>query len=385
MKKTFIIWPLILLLLTSLGGLSHAFRAQESSQQDASKPPCSDCHVCASPTKADPCLEICVWTKAKAGKAHTPDEGPDVAMLDQLEELYGPVTFDHKHHAEMVGMGEGCAICHHYSPPGKFPPCEECHGDEPSEPQTLRKPGLKGAYHRQCMGCHREWSHDTKCIECHLPSNGVDLASSPLDSTDILGIEHPVITPPVMRVWTTPYRPGPIVTLHHQEHIDLFGLRCVDCHKQENCSYCHDLDKEARVNKTDEEIHAICNDCHLSDACDKCHDTGEKPAFTHAGNGNWELNRFHQGLSCRACHPTGRKIGKLSARCSDCHGGWNQENFRHAVTGLQLDEIHVELDCSDCHIDLRYGRIPRCNSCHDDCRNHEDAPPGEYIRMLSSR
>jgi hypothetical protein len=385
MKKKIGIWPLCLLLIISLAGTSGLSRTSENPQQDASRPPCSDCHLCQSPTKSDPCLEICVWTKAKAARGHSPAEGPDVAMLDDLKDLYEPVRFDHKHHAEMVGMGEGCAICHHYSPPGKFPPCAECHSDHPSEPQTLRKPGLKGAYHRQCMSCHREWSHDTKCIVCHLPANGVNLSATPLDSTDILGISHPVITVPVMRVWTTPYKAGPIVTLHHQEHIDLFGLRCVSCHKEENCGYCHDLQKDKRVNKTDEEIHAICNDCHQSDPCDKCHDTGEKPAFTHASNGHWVLNRFHQGLSCRACHPTGRKIDRLSTRCSDCHGGWNQANFRHAVTGLRLDEIHIELDCTDCHKELAYGKIPRCYDCHDDCRNHEDAPPGEYVPTISSR
>ncbi|UCG62134.1 MAG: hypothetical protein JSV52_02280 [Candidatus Zixiibacteriota bacterium] len=384
MKKTISIWSISLLLMIYLTGAAISSSSQDS-EQDATRPPCSDCHVCESPSTADPCLELCLWTKTEATKGHSAAEGPEVAMLDELEELYGPVKFNHKLHAEMVGMGEGCSVCHHYSPPGRIPPCSECHGDEPSEPQTLRKPGLKGAFHRQCMGCHREWSHDTKCIVCHLPANGVDLTTSGIDSTDILGISHPVITVPEMRIWTTPYTAGPLVTFHHQEHIDLFGLRCVDCHQQENCSYCHDLEKDPAAHKTDEEIHAICNDCHASDACDKCHGVGEKPAFTHGGNGHWELNRFHQGLSCRACHPTGRKIGKLSNKCSDCHGGWSQQNFRHSITGLQLDEAHGEFDCIDCHKNLMYSRIPRCYDCHDDCRNHEDAPPGEYIQRASVR
>ena len=385
MNKTIYICLATVFLLVSLLGISIWAMPSKSPQQDASQPPCSDCHVCNSPTKDKPCLEGCLYSTSRTAKAHSATEGPDISILGELEDLYFPVRFDHKHHAEMVGMGKGCTHCHHYSPPGKFPPCGECHSDSPTEPQSLRQPGLKGAYHRQCMGCHREWSHDTKCVVCHLPHEGTVLSGGTIDTTDIVGISHPVITAPYMRVWTTPYKAGPIVTLHHQEHIDLFGLKCVDCHKQENCSYCHDLQKENRVDKTDEEIHAICNDCHQSDPCSKCHDTGEKPAFTHASNGNWILNRFHQGLSCRACHPTGRKIGPLSTKCANCHGGWNQANFQHAVTGLQLDDIHTELDCSDCHESLVYGRIPKCYNCHDDCRNHEDAPPGEYVQTMSKR
>ncbi|UCG62135.1 MAG: hypothetical protein JSV52_02285 [Candidatus Zixiibacteriota bacterium] len=314
---------------------------------------------------------------------HKPSEGPGVRVIDELSDLYAPVDFNHKLHAEMVEMGEGCSVCHHYSPPGKFPPCNDCHTDESTEPQTLRKPGLKGAYHRQCMGCHREWSHDTKCIICHLPTNGYDLSGAPLDSTDILGISHPVITVPDKKVWTTPYQAGPVVTFHHQEHIDLFELRCVDCHKHENCSYCHDLRKEYSPRKTDEEIHAICNDCHAQDECGKCHGTKEKPAFVHAADGSWALNRFHAELSCRACHPTGKKISKLDHQCTNCHGGWNQKNFRHAVTGLQLDEIHAELECSDCHVDSAFDAPPDCSGCHDDGRSPKDAPPGHYVQAAS--
>ncbi len=376
-------WWLYLILVTVMTGMTVQGQSSHDAVPDATQPPCSDCHVCARPTVSDPCLEMCAREGAMPSEAHSAAEGPGVAVIDELSDLYSPVQFNHKLHAEMVGMGEGCSICHHYSPSGKFPPCRECHGREPSEPRTLRKPGLKGAFHRQCMGCHREWSHDTKCIVCHLPVRGAALSATLADSTDILGISHPVITEPDKRVWTTPYSAGPVVTFHHQEHIDLFELRCVDCHQGENCSYCHDLNKEARLGKTDEEIHAICNDCHGEDDCGTCHDTKEKPAFTHAGNGGWELNRFHQGLSCRACHPTGRKIAKLSTTCNDCHGGWNQENFRHAVTGLQLDDIHGELDCGDCHIDQKYSNQPDCSGCHDDGRTHEDAPPGHEVRASS--
>ncbi|UCD63516.1 MAG: cytochrome c3 family protein [Candidatus Zixiibacteriota bacterium] len=371
-----------LLLLITLSGITVLGQPEDRPVPDATRTPCSDCHVCQTPTRSEPCLSKCLRTGVTSTPAHSATEGPDMAMLDELEQLYGPVRFDHKHHAEMVGMGEGCSICHHYSPAGKFPPCAECHGEEPAGPPNLRQPGLKGAFHRQCMGCHREWSHDTKCVVCHLPHEGSAFSAAPHDSTDIVGIPHPEITVPDVKVWVTPHEEAPTVTLHHQDHIDLYGLRCVDCHQQENCSYCHDLDKELRLGKTDEEIHAICNDCHLNDPCGKCHDTGQKPGFSHASVG-WPLNKYHEKLGCRSCHPTGRKIARLNRECAACHGGWNQANFNHVRVGLQLDEIHVELECTDCHPGKAFDKMPDCSGCHDDGRTHEDAPPGEYVRSLS--
>ncbi len=344
---------------------------------------CLECHTCTNPTAQDMCLKACPTLMMPTAHAkHNISEAPDTFVIDQIADLYQPVNFNHILHADMAQMGRGCETCHHYSPPGHIPPCAECHGGE-KNPENLSQPSLKGAYHRQCLSCHREWSHDTKCVLCHLPTLGKSMSNPGSDSTDIIGAAHPVITVPDKKVWMTPYKEGPMVTLHHQEHIDLFGLRCVDCHKEENCSYCHDLQREARAGKTDIEIHAICNDCHKKDECSKCHDHKEKPAFAHEGNGGWPLNRFHKGLNCRACHPTGKKIGKLSSKCSNCHGGWNQENFEHAVTGLQLDEMHGELDCGDCHTDLKYSSTPDCSACHDDGRTHKDGLPGTYVQKRS--
>ncbi|HUV31554.1 MAG TPA: cytochrome c3 family protein [Acidobacteriota bacterium] len=341
---------------------------------------CLQCHTCERPTPSDMCLQPCPsLTMAQNVVPHSLSEAPDSMLLGDIADVFKPVHFNHKLHAEMAEMGGDCATCHHYSPAGEIPPCRDCHGGE-GNPTNLRQPGLKGAYHRQCLSCHREWSHETRCVLCHLPEAGREMAAV-ADPTDIIGIPHPVITEPETKIYRTPYNEGPVVTFHHAEHIHLFGLNCANCHQKENCGFCHDLQKPATLAKSMEEVHAICNDCHVNDACGKCHDTKEKPVFSHASTG-WPLNRYHRTLDCRACHPTGRQIGRLNSNCGACHAGWNQENFAHAVTGLQLDEIHVELDCTDCHADRKFDQTPDCSACHDDGRTHEDAPPGE---LLSSR
>jgi predicted CXXCH cytochrome family protein len=201
------------------------------------------------------------------------------------------------------------------------------------------------------------------------------------DPTDIMGKSHPIINVPAKKVYYTPHKPAPTVTFYHEEHIELFGLRCVNCHRQENCNYCHDIDKPVRPAKSQEEVHAVCSGCHQTDGCNKCHDTRERPGFTHASTG-WPLNRYHNSLDCRACHPTGRKIAKLNRECTTCHN-WNAETFAHEVTGLQLDEIHAQIDCADCHTGNKYSAAPACASCHDDNRSVKAKPPGKFIKVAA--
>jgi len=341
---------------------------------------CIECHNCDQPTAADPCLKACPrMTWAQQTAKHSVAEAPDSMLLDKLINEYGAVHFNHKVHANMSDMNKGCETCHHYSPAGRIPPCSECHGQAVSA--DLGQPSLKGAYHRQCLSCHREWSHDTQCFVCHYPLDGDSLKNGGQDPTDIMGKPHPIINVPSKKVYYTPYKAGPTVTFYHQEHIDLFGLRCVNCHRQENCIYCHDIDRPARPAKSQAEMHALCSGCHQSDPCIKCHDTKEKQAFTHVSTG-WPLNRFHTELACRACHPTGKQIAKLNTECMSCHK-WDNESFQHAVTGLQLDEIHAEISCTDCHTGGKFNNSPDCSSCHDDNRSAKTTPPGKYIKVAA--
>jgi hypothetical protein len=67
-----------------------------------------------------------------------------------------------------------CQGCHHHSPVGQRPPlCESCHG-EPFQAADLYKPGLYGAYHRQCIGCHEsmQLTQPAGCTGCHAEQDG---------------------------------------------------------------------------------------------------------------------------------------------------------------------------------------------------------------------
>ena len=119
-----------------------------------------------------------------------------------------------------------CIICHHYSEKsGEIPSCDKCHKDK-TDYVNLNMPSLKGAYHRQCLACHREWSHKDECQFCHKEIESLDESENIVDKTDIVGTSHPLISAEEKYVYQTSYPKAPIVTFHHTDHVDLFGLNC---------------------------------------------------------------------------------------------------------------------------------------------------------------
>ncbi len=112
---------------------------------------------------------------------------PKEVVIKELVNLYEPVVLQHRdilRYLEKKIKGNKlaeyfhpvdttlCQGCHHNSPPmGKPPRCGSCHG-KPFNEKNLFMPGLKGAYHRQCMGCHNEMGIEkpanVECIGCHI-------------------------------------------------------------------------------------------------------------------------------------------------------------------------------------------------------------------------
>lgn len=374
-KKTIIAIVLVLGICIFLVVSITSGEKNKSLSQTGAEISCDECHTCPTPTAQAPCLKGCLRF-SQVVVSPSLEECPSVVVLDQLSNLYVPVIFPHKFHAQMTGMGQGCVACHHNSPEGHFLPCRKCHGGA-NNPENLRQPGLKGAYHRQCMNCHREWSHDKECSVCHAKKTADAAVVKITDKTDIMGLPHPNIEEPEKKVYQTKWNKGTVVTFHHKEHIDLFGLKCVDCHREESCSRCHDIGKKSNSVKTVEEHHKPCSSCHEMDKCAECHAKKEKPGFSHTQTG-WPLSRYHQSLPCHTCHPSGRKMEKLNRECITCHSNWTSQNFNHLVTGLTLDETHREINCTECHLENKFDQKPSCVNCHDDGRAFPESSPGTF-------
>jgi hypothetical protein len=143
---------------------------------------CATCH--AGPASADDLVET-----PAALAAHQLDplpalsEGfPETVVIDALVSEYEASVLPHakivraldapvrdsslasRFHGDSATL---CSGCHHHSPVGVRPPaCRSCHS-ESADPISDR-PGLKVAYHRQCVGCHVEMAVKQQgCTDCH--------------------------------------------------------------------------------------------------------------------------------------------------------------------------------------------------------------------------
>ena len=301
------------------------------------------------------CLVILMSSDVFAGPAAL-DHVNDVIVLDQLKNLYEPVPFDHKSHAQMADMWDGCLTCHHNQPADDghmqppatatasvknsgvtVPDCKSCHPLE-AEKGTIELPSLKGAYHRQCLNCHKDWTGDNACSQCHAP---VGAATEPAETPgvdDITGRMHQPIPAPETVQIVARYTPvaGPNVLFRHKEHTQRFGITCASCHRHDNCSNCHSKEasdpaaprKGSRLmgaGATWAQVHEPCASCHVQDNCQKCHysDAQQPPAaFDHTTTAQ-PLDRRHAKLNCVDCHDKLKTNEPPTCAHPNCHhAGW---------------------------------------------------------------
>ncbi len=107
-------------------------------------------------------LASVIYTAAQ--DTQTATQPPQVLVIGDMVDKYEAVKFTHGDH---MGYADNCATCHHHSEPGTYHACKQCH-QKPFEPGKLTMPGLKGAYHRQCMNCHKKMeAGPVGCTDCH--------------------------------------------------------------------------------------------------------------------------------------------------------------------------------------------------------------------------
>ena len=120
-------------------------------------------------------------------------EMPEQVTIDSMVELFEGGEFDHTMHTE---LGEDCSVCHHHttgtgnadercvschgnSPEVADVGCRDCHFADPFSAERINessleiyqfhidRPGLKAAYHWNCLGCHEANDAPTACQDCH--------------------------------------------------------------------------------------------------------------------------------------------------------------------------------------------------------------------------
>mmetsp|Transcript_22182 Transcript_22182/g.10602 ORF Transcript_22182/g.10602 Transcript_22182/m.10602 type:complete len:548 (-) Transcript_22182:4978-6621(-) len=157
---------------------------------------CSKCHIKSVGTKRnrrraslqrdDEKLAMAMLKKRISVAKYNAKEIPEKVIIKQLVDKYDSVEFPHRKvvltlidYISKSGLAKYfhtdsatvCQGCHHNGPISKNPPlCGSCHASsKPFENNNLFRPGIVGAYHIQCMGCHKEMDIDKPagCTECH--------------------------------------------------------------------------------------------------------------------------------------------------------------------------------------------------------------------------
>jgi len=167
----------------------HASEPTSDKQDNSS---CRSCHSSPLPegTLLTEATSLAAkWLKDREQAPGTLADGdiPESVVIKGISQQYEPVKLPHRKmirtlikniqnnrlaqyfHREETTLCQGC---HHNSPASAKPPgCSSCHG-QPFDEKNIFKPGLKAAYHQQCMECHAvmgiEKPAANDCIACHI-------------------------------------------------------------------------------------------------------------------------------------------------------------------------------------------------------------------------
>jgi len=321
-------------------------------------------------------------------------------LANKARDDYEPVRFLHRAHA--VHVDGDCTVCHHRVQEqegdrlgreidqvsmGSFRPstCGACHRDA-NEPDAPQRPGLKGAYHEQCIGCHEqsgEATAPTDCRGCHaryVPDHKalVELrpGATPTEVTRTCLRCHDHVAHDVMS--TSHWRwSGASPDAVGREHARSMGkLATINSYciavtsNMESCSQCH------IGYGTFADASAFEDPSRID--CLACHDTSGTYARAESGGG------VAAGVDLvAAAQSAGRSTRKA---CGACHFFSDGEaNQKHGDLGPELTQPEASLDvhmgradlrCEDCHTTERHeisgkaSTLPtsanrlRCEQCH---------------------
>lgn len=155
--------------------------------------PASSCAVCHRGPSNGKVFEV-----APTPPYQDKEKVPEKLLIKVLEKEYKPAEFPHlKIVNKLLTIANDsslarffhtpkdqalCSGCHHRTElqqaAAKAPTCGSCH-NRPFDPNALGRPGLLGAYHRQCVGCHQAMDQKPtalECVKCHPAKEGVRTA-----------------------------------------------------------------------------------------------------------------------------------------------------------------------------------------------------------------
>ncbi len=335
-------------------------------------------------------------------------------------------TFDHLKFTGFALTGAharlDCLSCHIG---GKFKGtpanCYGCHVKDYNG--STNPPHLQAGFPTDCSTCHTtatwagaKFDHNTftkfpltgahvtiPCIQCHI---GGKFAGTPADCyschiKDYNGTNNPNHVqagfPTACQTCHTTSSWQGAKFDHSKTNFPLTGA-----HVNVPCTTCHVNGKYAGLGTT-------CVTCHLKDfngttnpnhvqsgfpqTCEVCHNTSAwRPASFDHNKTKFPLTGAHVTVQCSQCHINGRYTGTptdcaschlpdyqktanpphaqagFPTTCQTCHttASWLGAKFDHnTMTSFPLTGAHVNVQCSQCHINGKYAGTPKdCASCH---------------------
>ncbi len=311
----------------------------------------------------------------------------DSPIIKKEEDRYAPVRFMHKKHAAVM-QGE-CSACHHARPAdpqaAETTKCSACHQDS-FNPALPDRPGLKAAYHRQCLDCHQKRQKGPSgCTDCHVKNvpDHAKLVNLP-DKPDPISVTkeclrcHQEAADHLQKAAHWQWKGPSPYTLGKEKRVDMgkatntinnFCIalpsnypRCTSCHAgygwadasfdfndqtRMDCLVCHDttgtyakvptaagypfpqLDLKAIAGKVGHPSRKTCGDCHFQG--------GGGDAVKH-GDMNGIL--YYPTKNCDV------HMGGMDFACQDCHKTRN-----HQISGRSTSAPVAEgsATCQDCH------------------------------------
>ncbi len=303
-----------------------------------------------------------------------------------------------------VQLGGACAVCHDDMASNPPQACGRCHAG-PNEADDPARLGLKGAYHRQCIGCHERQLQPAaapiECSSCHHPwtpdhARLVALADNPAPQAvtraclechpktgqDLLGTAH----------WNWKGQSPTLAGYENRTDVSLQLMinnyciaigsnqhACATCHigygwldssfdfsdaAQIDCLVCHDTTGTYRKNP----LKAGLPDPELDlasiarkvgrpsrQACGSCHfQSGGAP------------NAKHGDLEPIMADPSADldvHMGALKMRCQDCH---TAEHHRIAGMSQTAPAVEGRVRCEKCHGLTPHGVVGMLGSHLDD-------------------
>jgi len=306
--------------------------------------------------------------------------GPEDRIGEDLNEMHEGI--------EVRIQGASCLSCHEDLTEKEFRKCSQCHleSNEPDDPARI---GLKGAYHRQCIGCHETQPDQAKaptdCGSCHHPLVP--------DHKPLLGMRGQLSLPEVTARCLACHEDtgadilktahwnwqGPTPALSGKEHSATIGLKSTidnydislapnpamtsafhigeppaldgaDNPGKIDCLVCHDttgtykrgvaapwLDIQMTAEKVGRPSRANCGSCHF-----------------YGGGGAGIKNGDLSPAMVKPRPEDDVHMGKVDMRCQDCHAV-----SKHQIAGLSFNAPVVErrASCFYCHGQAPHGII----------------------------